>query len=229
MVRMLVDAGHEIASHGWDHRKVTDLSEEEFRVSLRRSKNVLEDVAGVSVRGFRAPSFSIVEGGEWALRVLVEEGYAYDSSLYPVWRPGSEYGYASAPRTVHIVNTAAGPLVEVPPVTLRRLGYNLPAAGGAYFRLFPYGVIANALRQAERAGERGTFYIHPWELDPEQPRLPVGPLTRLRHYGGLHRTVRRLGRLLSEFRFTPIGSHLGAYVAEAAHAASSGRGPVREG
>ena len=156
MVRMLADAGHEIASHGWGHRKVTDLTPEEFRVSVRRSKAVLEDLAGAPVLGYRAPSFSIVQGREWALGVLVEEGYAYDSSLYPVRRPG--YGYPSGRRMVHIQNTDAGPLVEIPPTTLRRFGWNLPAAGGGYFRWFPYGLIASALRQAERAKERGTVW-----------------------------------------------------------------------
>jgi polysaccharide deacetylase family protein (PEP-CTERM system associated) len=205
LVRRLADAGHEIASHGWGHRKVTDLTAEEFRTAVRRSKAVLEDLAGVPVLGYRAPSFSIVEKGEWALDVLVEEGYRYDSSLYPVSRLG--YGYATGQRGVHVLSTGAGPLVEVPPTTLRLFGYNLPAAGGAYFRWFPYRVTATALRQADRAGERGTFYIHPWELDREQPRLPVGPITRLRHYGGLNHTLPRLRRLLRDFQFTSIDRH----------------------
>ena len=206
VVRAIADAGHEIASHGWDHAKVTDQQPSEFRASIRRTKQVLEDLTGVPVLGFRAPNYSIVPGYEWAFDILLEEGYRYDSSLFPIRRPG--YGYPSARRDPHWLERPAGFLAEIPPATLGVAGLSLPAAGGAYFRLLPYGVIRAALRQSEARGMPATFYIHPWELDPDQPRLQVPWLTRLRHYGGLEWVHDRLRRLLSEFRFTTIASTL---------------------
>lgn len=202
LVRRIADAGHEIASHGWDHRRVGDQSALAFRWSVRHAKVVLEDQIGREVLGFRAPSFSIVPGREWALDILAEEGYRYDSSLLPARRPG--FGYTDGERDPHWIRCDGGRLAEVPPATLRWMGLNFSAAGGAYFRLLPYGVTQAALRQCERRGEPGTFYIHPWELDPDQPRVDVPWLTRLRHYGGLERTEARLRRLLAEFRFVAI-------------------------
>jgi polysaccharide deacetylase family protein (PEP-CTERM system associated) len=199
IVRDMVSAGHEVASHGWDHARITELSPERFRLETRRTKQVLEDAAGAPVVGFRAPSFSLVPGYEWALDILLEEGYRYDSSLFPVRRPG--YGYPNGKRDPHWLRLPGGRLAEVPPTTLRRWGLNLPAGGGAYFRLLPYGLVREALLDCERRGVPGTFYIHPWELDPEQPRLRAPFLTRVRHYGGLRRTEPRLIRLLEEFRF----------------------------
>ncbi len=208
IVRDIAAAGHEVASHGCDHRRVTDQSRDQFRESARRSKGVLEDLVGMPVLGFRAPSFSIVKGREWALDVLIEEGYRYDSSLFPVRRRG--YGYATGQRDPYWIERPAGRLYEVPPATLRRVGVNLPAAGGAYFRIFPYGLVGAAFRQAERRDVPATFYVHPWEIDPDQPRLAVPTSARFRHYTGLHRTLPRLRRLLSEFRFTSIAEQLDA-------------------
>ncbi|HEU4763795.1 MAG TPA: XrtA system polysaccharide deacetylase [Gemmatimonadales bacterium] len=204
LVRAIADAGHEVASHGWDHRRVTSLSPLQFRESVRRSKRALEDLTGRAVAGFRAPSFSIVPGREWALDVLVDEGYRYDSSLFPVWRPGGIYGYPNGRRDPHWVSRRGGHLAELPPATLSILGRMVPAAGGGYFRLLPYALTRAAFRSCERRGVPGTFYIHPWELDPGQPRLPVSWATRVRHYGGLRRTEGRLERLLGEFRFTTM-------------------------
>lgn len=209
LVRRIAGAGHEIASHGWDHRRVTRQSALAFRLSVRRAKHQLEDLVGEEVAGFRAPSFSIVPGREWALDILLQEGYRYDSSLFPVWRPG--YGYRNGGRDPHWIERRWGRLAEVPPATLRLLGVNLPAAGGAYFRVLPYQVVRAALRQCERRAVRGTFYIHPWELDPGQPRLDVPWLTRMRHYGGLTGTEERLKRLLAEFRFRAIADSLGEW------------------
>ncbi len=202
LVRALAAEGHEVASHGWDHRLVTDSRPAEFRESVRRSRAVLEELAGAPVRGFRAPSYSIVRGWEWALDILVEEGYRYDSSLFPVRRRG--YGYAAGAREPHWIERPAGRLYELPPATLRRAGASLPAGGGAYFRLLPYALVRAALREHERRGVPATFYIHPWEVDAGQPRLPVSQLTRIRHYGGLAGTLPRLRRLLAEFRFRSI-------------------------
>lgn len=202
LVRSIVAAGHEIASHGWDHCRVTHQTMAEFRCSVQRSRCFLEDLTGAPVHGFRAPSFSIVRGREWALDILIEEGYAYDSSLFPVRRNG--YGYVAGERDPYWIERPAGRLAEVPPATLSLGGINIPAAGGAYFRLFPYTLIRAALNAAARRGAPATFYIHPWELDPLQPRLPVPLVPRLRHYTGLRSTRARLRRLLSEFRFRPV-------------------------
>jgi polysaccharide deacetylase family protein (PEP-CTERM system associated) len=208
LIRTIADAGHEIASHGWEHAKVTTLTPAQFRESVRRSKQVLEEIAAAPVVGYRAPNFSIVRGREWALDILLEEGYRYDSSLFPIRRPG--YGYPMGRPDPHWIERRAGSIAEIPPTTLQFAGMRLPAAGGAYFRLFPYALIRAALRQCQRRGTPGTFYIHPWEIDPDQPRVAVSPLTSARHYGGLHRTRPRLERLLTEFRFRPVGETVAA-------------------
>jgi polysaccharide deacetylase family protein (PEP-CTERM system associated) len=202
LIRTMARAGHEIASHGWDHARVTSLTPAQFRDSVRRSKQLLEEITGGPVMGFRAPNFSIVPGREWALDILIDEGYRYDSSLFPVRRPG--YGYPRGQPDPHAIERRAGRLAEIPPATLHWAGLRLPAAGGAYFRLFPSALVRAALRQCERRGVPGTFYIHSWEIDPDQPRIDVSWMTRARHYGGLRRTLPKLERLLSEFRFVPI-------------------------
>jgi polysaccharide deacetylase family protein (PEP-CTERM system associated) len=202
LVRRIVDSGHELASHGWDHARVTTIGPEDFRESVRRSKAVLEQVGGVEVNGFRAPSFSIVPGLEWALNVLVEEGYTYDSSLFPISRRG--YGYPGAGRDPYWIDCPAGTLIEVPPATLRRFGLNLPAAGGGYLRLLPLGLTRAAVVAAERRNAPATLYIHPWELDPDQPRLDVPWPTAIRHYSRLEQTESRLNDLLGQFTFRPI-------------------------
>ena len=203
LIRAIARAGHEIASHGWDHARVTSQTPAQFRASIRGSKATLEGITGAPVLGFRAPSFSIVPGREWALDLLIEEGYSYDSSLFPVRRPG--YGYPSGSSDPHWLDRpSGGGLVEIPPTTLRWCGMRLPAAGGAYFRLLPYGLVQAAFRQCERRGVPGTFYIHPWELDADQPRVPCSWLTRVRHYGRLRATAPRLDRLLAEFPFTAV-------------------------
>jgi polysaccharide deacetylase family protein (PEP-CTERM system associated) len=206
VVRRIDEAGHEIASHGWDHRKIPAQTPEEFRSSVRRTKEVLEGITGRPVVGFRAPSFSVLPGHEWALDILLEEGYRYDSSLFPIRRPG--YGYPDGHRTPHPVVRPSGHLMEFPPATLRVLGLNIPAAGGAYLRFFPFSVIRAAVKAMEAAGVPATLYVHPWELDPDQPRMQVSRVTHLRHYGGLRRTESRLVNLLDEFRFQPISATL---------------------
>jgi polysaccharide deacetylase family protein (PEP-CTERM system associated) len=207
VVRAIVSAGHELASHGWGHEKVTTLTPDQFRESVRDSKAILEDLSGLPIHGYRAPSFSILRGGEWALDILAEEGYRYDSSLFPIRRKG--YGYVGGQRDPHRLRTAGGALDELPPATIKVGSAVLPAGGGAYFRLLPFALTEAGLTSAERRGVAGTFYIHPWELDPGQPRLPVSFKTRLRHYGALGRTIPRLRRLLAAFEFQPICETLG--------------------
>ncbi|MGH7703638.1 MAG: XrtA system polysaccharide deacetylase [Gemmatimonadales bacterium] len=207
LVRRIAEAGHEVASHSWWHRRVTQLTPERFREEVSTSKAVLEDVTGQPVVGFRAPSFSIVAGTEWAFDVLLEEGYRYDSSLFPVRRPG--YGYSSAPGVPHMIHRAAGALLEIPMTTFLWCGLRLPAAGGGYFRQLPYWWTRRAFVEHTERGLTGMFYIHPWEVDPDQPRVVVPPLTRVRHYRGLDRTLPRLRRLLEEFRFTSVARKFG--------------------
>jgi polysaccharide deacetylase family protein (PEP-CTERM system associated) len=202
LMREIAAAGHELASHTWDHKQVTRQTPDAFRESVRRTKRLLEDQTGQRVVGFRAPSFSITRGQEWALDVLLEEGYTYDSSLFPVRRRG--YGYAGGPRDPYWIHRPSGRLAEFPPVTWRVLGATLPAAGGAYLRLLPEGLVSTALRQSARRGAPGTVYTHPWEWDPGQPRFDVPFLTRIRHYGGLAGVLARLDRLLQVHRFTSI-------------------------
>jgi polysaccharide deacetylase family protein (PEP-CTERM system associated) len=205
LVGDIAAAGHEVASHGWGHRKVTEITPEQFRASVRDSKRVLEDAAGWPVAGYRAPSCSLVAEREWAFDVLLEEGYRYDSSVFP-GRRGD--GWPADRRDPHRIARPAGVLDELPPATLEVGGRVLPAAGGAYLRLLPYGVVSGAVRQAERRGVPATLYVHPWEVDPSQPRIPVPLRTRVRHYCGLNRTLPRLARLMAEFRFQPIARTL---------------------
>ena len=207
VVRRIAAAGHEIASHGWWHRRVTQMNAQEFREDLRTSRALLEDVSGQRVFGFRAPSFSIVPGMEWAFDLMLEEGYCYDSSLFPIRRP--DYGYPGANPAPHYIDRPGGTLLELPLATLTLAGFRLPAAGGGYFRQFPYPLFHNAFARLSRSGVTGMFYIHPWEVDPGQPRLPVGLVSRIRHYTGLERTLPRLERLLSDFRFTSVVKRFG--------------------
>lgn len=207
LIRRIDGLGHEIASHGWWHRRVTELGPEMFRDDAGDTKALLEDLVGKPVVGFRAPSFSLIPGTEWVFDVLVELGYQYDSSIFPIRRSG--YGYPGAPTEPHIVNGSSGSLLELPMTTLGWSVARLPAAGGAYFRHLPYGWTRRALEQMQSRNVSGVFYIHPWELDPHQPRIPVSPVSRLRHYRGLEQTARRLQRLLTDFSFTSVADHYG--------------------
>src|SRR6266480_342923 len=206
VVRAIANAGHEIASHGFGHERVTALTPATFREDLRSSKHALEAVTGDAILGYRAPSFSIIPGYEWAFDVLVEEGYSYDSSIFPIRRRG--YGYASAPRAPYVMRRPAGILAEFPLATTTFLDFPVPAAGGGYLRQFPLSVIRRAFREAEARAESATFYIHPWEIDPAQPRLAVSPFNYVRHYRGLGTALERVNSLLSEFNFVSMASAL---------------------
>lgn len=202
LVRRIADQGHEIASHGWWHRRVTRCTTAEFRSEVVDSRAILEDVTGRQVYGHRAPSFSIVPGTEWAFDVLIEAGYTYDSSIFPVHR--GDYGYPGASPVAERIERPAGAILELPLTTTKLAGLRIPAAGGGYFRQLPYALTHRAFSEHSRRDHRGMFYIHPWEVDPDQPRLAVPWLARLRHYRGLRKTLPRLERLLSEFRFTSV-------------------------
>lgn len=198
IVRRIVAGGHELASHGYGHERVSDLDPQGFRSDLLRAKGILEDVGGTSVQGYRAPSFSIGRGNLWAHDVLAETGHRYSSSVYPIAH--DHYGMPEAPRFAW--KSPSG-IVEIPPSSLKLLGRNLPASGGGYFRLLPYPVSRWSLRHINRVdGEACIFYFHPWEVDPAQPRIGnAGVKSRFRHYLNLDRMARRLDRLLADFRW----------------------------
>ncbi len=197
LIRRIVAEGHELASHGWRHERVSALSPAAFRADLRRTRATLEDIAGVAVRGYRAPSFSIGRANAWALTVLAEEGYAYSSSVAPFGH--DHYGWPGFPRFAHRP-LPDSPLVEVP-VTTARLAGRLLGFGGGFFRLLPYALAARCVRQInEVEGQPAVFYFHPWEIDPDQPRVRAAPLrSRIRHYANLGVMERKLRRLLGEF------------------------------
>ena len=198
LVRDIVAGGHELASHGYGHQRASDLDEAAFRSDVAGAKALLEDVSGVAVNGYRAPSFSIGKDNLWALETLLRAGYRYSSSIYPITH--DHYGMPDAPRFAH--RTEQG-LLEVPVTTLRLFERNLPSSGGGYFRLLPYAVtrwMLRRLNQVER--ESAVFYFHPWEIDPQQPRIDgIDARTRFRHYVNLDSNEHKLGRLIDDFRW----------------------------
>ncbi len=205
LLRQIRQAGHEIGTHGYSHRFVYKLGAEKFRSELRRSLAVIEDILGERcARGHRAPFFSIVKGTEWAFDIMGEEGLLYDSSVFPV--QNYRYGIPDAPRWPYEVR---GGFIEFPPSTCRLGGRNIPVAGGAYFRIFPYYLTRFALRSINASGRSAAFYIHPWELDPDHPRLDLPRRISLTHYWNLERTEARLRRLLRDFSFAPMVEVLG--------------------
>ncbi len=195
--------GHELGCHSHEHRLVHGMAPEEFRADLRRALDAIEAAAGVRPRLYRAPSFSIGRRNPWALRVLAEEGIEIDSSLFPVRH--DRYGVPGAPPGPWRPAEAGGRLVEMPPATVGIGRFRLPCAGGGYLRLYPLALTVAAVRAIERAGRPAVVYVHPWELDPDQPPPPLGPVARWRHRVGLGRTVRRVEVLLSRFRFASLG------------------------
>jgi len=198
LVRRIADAGHEVASHGYGHERVSDLTPEDFAQDIRAAKHLLEDLSGAAVTGYRAPSFSIGQGNLWALDVLQQEGYRYSSSIYPIQH--DHYGMPDAPRFAHRIRPD---LIEVPPTTLRMFNRNLPSSGGGYFRLFPYALSRWMLRQVNQNDQQpAIFYFHPWEIDAAQPRVAgIDARTRFRHYVNIPRMEQRLQRLLQDFQW----------------------------
>jgi len=221
LVREIARQGHEIACHGYSHRFVYRLDPATFREEVRRSRGLLEGLVGEPVVGFRAPFFSITADALWALDVLIEEGFQYDSSIFPVWN--HRYGIPRAARQPGLFTTPAGSaLFEIPLSTVRfpgnglPMGLNVPVSGGAYFRLYPYGLMRALVRRLERAGDPLIFYAHPWEYDPGHPRIRLPhPLSQFTHYVNLDTMAARTRRLLEDFRFVSIRE---AYAAEIAAA-----------
>lgn len=209
LVRRIAEAGHELASHSYWHRLVYDLTPEAFRDDLRASRDAIGEATGVTVTAYRAPSFSLTSRSLWALDVLIEEGFTVDSSIFPMRH--DRYGVAGARADIHVRECDAGSIVEVPPSVWRRRQGAVPIGGG-YFRLFPLGLTRRAIRGIHAGGSPAMIYTHPWEFDPEQPRMKgLRPPTRFRHYVGLKRTALRMRSLLREFPFAPMGEVLERY------------------
>jgi polysaccharide deacetylase family protein (PEP-CTERM system associated) len=216
LVRDIHAMGHEVGSHGWNHTRVDRLTPASFRADARKCKDALEQATGAPVVGFRAPTFSVTRRTPWAVDVLAECGYEYDSSVFPVRH--DRYGVPDAPRGPFTLAGREHDLLELPPLTYRLAGLNLPVAGGGYFRLFPLGVMRAGLAQAlRREGPSvAMLYFHPWEFDEDQPRLPLGRLARWRTYVGIRRTTGRLLSLLGRYPFVRA--------IDAAHAARTQQG-----
>jgi polysaccharide deacetylase family protein (PEP-CTERM system associated) len=202
LVKAIHRGGHEVGSHSWDHRRVHAHTPSSFREDLRTSKDILEQVTGEAVAGYRAPTFSVVRETAWALDELAEAGILYDSSIYPVRH--DRYGVPDAPRAPFLAVGRLHALLELPPMTLRLLGANLPAGGGGYFRLFPLAVMERALRQTMRKCRPAVamLYFHPWEFDSGQELLPLGRFSRWRTYVGIGRTRARFETLIGRYTFS---------------------------
>jgi polysaccharide deacetylase family protein (PEP-CTERM system associated) len=206
LVRDIAAAGHEIGCHSYAHRLIYDLSREEFRSDTLRALHVIEDACGVIPRIYRAPSYSITRRSLWALEILVECGFTHDSSIFPISH--DRYGIPGADRRPHVVKTPSGPILEVPVATVALGKENvLPIGGGGYLRLLPYRYFSAGIRRANQHENLAScIYFHPWELDPDQARLPLNMISRLRTYTGLSGMRKKIERLLDEFAFSNIST-----------------------
>ena len=203
LVRDIASRGHEVASHGYAHRLIYDQTPAAFRQDVRHAKRLIEDACGRSIRGYRAPSYSVTPRSLWALDVLLEEGYEYDASIFPIRH--DRYGIPVSERHPYLIERRIGTLAEVPGSTARIGPVNLPVGGGGYFRLLPYAWTRWGIGRINRLeGRPAVFYLHPWEIDPGQPRLPAGRLAKVRHYRNLDCTEARLRHLLTDFRFDAV-------------------------
>ncbi|MFU8818084.1 MAG: XrtA system polysaccharide deacetylase [Pseudomonadales bacterium] len=209
VVKAIAAAGHEVASHGYSHKLVYNQTPQEFAEETRRTKGILEDLAQTPVTSYRAASYSITDKSLWALDVLHEEGFTTDSSIFPIRH--DRYGLLGGPLQPHYLQLPnGGRMLEFPISTLKLAGVSLPVSGGGYFRLYPYGLSRYLARQVNAQGRPFMFYLHPWEVDPEQPRVQVGALTRFRHYNNLAKCHQRLDRLLGDFRFGTVTEAIAA-------------------
>ena len=205
LVHEIHQAGHEIGSHSFWHQPIYDMTPEEFREDLLQGKKAIEDITGQAVTAFRAPSFSITERSYWALEILIEEGFEYDSSIFPIYH--DNYGIPNADRFPHRIQRKQGAIWEFPPSVYRLWKLNVPVSGGGYFRLFPIRLSIHWLGRINRVEKQPfMFYIHPWELDPDQPRLRGSLRSRFRHYQNLSTTCSKLEILLQRFPFAPFGN-----------------------
>ena len=203
LVRDIKAAGHEIACHGYNHRLVYDLTPEQFREDVRQAKDILENITGTAVKGYRAASYSVIKSTLWALAILVEEGFQYDSSIYPIRH--DRYGLPSAERFPHLISTAKGEIMEFPPSTYQVWGQNIPVAGGGYLRLYPWMVTKAIIKRInEKEKQAAMIYVHPWEIDAEQPKLKGCWKSEIRHYINMRSTMPKLRGLLTEFKFKPL-------------------------
>ena len=211
LLRHIHERGHEVACHGQAHQMISAMTPDEVRADVRQAKQTIEDAIGAPIFGYRAPTFSVVRQTLWALDILAEEGFTYDSSIFPIHH--NRYGIPDAYRFPHeIPLTGGGSIVEFPMTTVAFAGQRFPFAGGGYFRLLPYAAIRAGLRYLNlHEMQPAIFYIHPWEIDPDQPRLSVSGLNRFRHYVNLRHTAGKLARLLDDFSFGPVRDVLGAY------------------
>jgi polysaccharide deacetylase family protein (PEP-CTERM system associated) len=209
LVRQVHELGHEVGCHSYWHRLVYRQSPDEFRADLRRARAVLEDITGTPVTTYRAPSFSITRRSLWALDILIEEGFALDSSIYPIVH--DRYGIPGTPARPHRLRREAGEIVEFPAPAVQILGLTMPVGGGGYFRLYPYWCTRYGLRRLNRAGRPAAVYLHPWEFDTDQPRVACSRATAFRHYVGLKRTHDRLQRLLGDFALGTITDAAGRF------------------
>ncbi len=211
LIREIARAGHEIACHGYWHRRVSDQAPEEFRQDIRQNKAVLEDAAGEPVQAFRAPTYSIVQSCLWAWDILIEEGFRVDSSVFPIRH--HRYGNPHAHRFFHEIRRPAGSLIEFPLSTVRIAGNNIPIVSGGYLRVFPYAFTRFGIRRInEREKKPAVIAFHPWELDPHHPMPRIGALKRLRHTINIDTTERKLRQLLQEFQFGTMQAVLTHYV-----------------
>jgi polysaccharide deacetylase family protein (PEP-CTERM system associated) len=210
LIRAIHAAGHEIGCHSYSHRLIYEQTPATFASDLRLARLILEDIIGERVTAYRAPSFSIVERSLWALDILLEEGFLFDSSIYPTYH--DRYGLAGTPPHPHCIERTGGSIWEFPPPVWRIRNYPLPIGGGGYFRLYPYRLTRRGLRAINAAGRPFAVYLHPWEFDPDQPRLRPGIVRAFRHYVGLRRTKERLVQLLKDFRFGTLTESLGEWL-----------------
>ncbi|MBI5468418.1 MAG: DUF3473 domain-containing protein [Deltaproteobacteria bacterium] len=203
LIREIRAAGHEVASHGHDHRLAFDMTPEEFRADIRRSKAAIEDAIGERVYGYRATSYSFLRKNLWCLKVLAEEGFLYDSSIFPVYH--DRYGIPEWDRFPSMVSEGGYTICEVPPSTIRLFGHNIPMAGGGYLRLLPVWFLERGIRSINTAeGMPAVVYIHPWEFDAEQPRIRTPFLRGFRHYNNIRNTEKKISHLLKNFSFGPV-------------------------
>ncbi len=207
LIKQAAAAGHEIASHGYGHKLIYTQTPDEFKTDVETTKKLLEQLTGNIVCGYRAPAFSIVDKTLWALDILIQAGYLYDSSIFPIIH--DRYGIPGAERFIHQISRKNGKITEFPLSTVKFAGNNIPIAGGGYLRFMPYWFIKRAIASLNKRQKPAIIYIHPWEIDPGQPIQAVGKLTKIRHYHNLDKMEYKLERLLTDFNFAPVSKVLG--------------------